>query len=94
MTFPSLPDCRVNLHNIELSRVLSEETLAFSADILIDGEPAGRVRNDGHGGCHTYTLPSTRRALRDEWLRLGGSPDAFEAPDRLVYALLLEEVTP
>jgi hypothetical protein len=46
--------------NIELRKVkhasfASRETDCFSAEVWINGERAGEVRNDGNGGCNVYT---------------------------------------
>jgi hypothetical protein len=30
---------------------MSEETVCFTATVLIDGKPVGEAENDGHGGC-------------------------------------------
>lgn len=37
---------------------LSEETLCFSATVLIDGEKVGTVSNRGHGGSHVFFPPA------------------------------------
>jgi hypothetical protein len=44
----------VSLINFEWCDFMSEETLAFKADLVIDGVIVGECRNDGHGGCANY----------------------------------------
>jgi len=49
------------LRGVEVSKALSEETTAFSADIYIDGHRAGHVRNNGQGeGNFPVILPEAR----------------------------------
>ncbi|PWV47063.1 hypothetical protein [Chitinophaga sp. S165] len=45
---------QIELKRIEYSARLSEETLAFSADIYIDGQKAGYASNNGQGGSTDY----------------------------------------
>lgn len=44
----------IELRSVHYSERFSEETACFDAVIWIDGTRAGRVRNDGRGGCHFY----------------------------------------
>lgn len=44
----------VSLINFEWCDFMSEETLAFEADLVIDGVIVGGCRNDGRGGCADY----------------------------------------
>lgn len=47
---------KIELRKIQVNNRLSEETLCFSADIVIDGKVAGEATNRGHGGCTDYRL--------------------------------------
>jgi hypothetical protein len=49
MRLPNLGNGTVNLSKVEFYPRLSEETLAFAAEIEIDGHK-GNVQSDGHGG--------------------------------------------
>lgn len=42
------------LKNLKIAKFLSEETLAFTATIYVDGKKVGEVSNDGHGGPNRY----------------------------------------
>ena len=44
----------VSLTNFEWCDFMSEETLAFKADLVIDGIIVGECRNEGRGGCADY----------------------------------------
>ena len=44
----------VSLVNFEWCDFMSEETLAFKADLVIDGVMVGYCKNDGQGGCADY----------------------------------------
>lgn len=50
---------RVSLRNLQVAEFASEETLCFSATVLLDGKPIADARNDGHGGC-TFLRPLKR----------------------------------
>lgn len=45
---------QIELRKLRISRALSEETTAYSAEIWIDGQLAFRATNNGHGGCDMY----------------------------------------
>lgn len=45
----------IELKNIKYSEAMSEETLAFIANLYIDGKRAGTAKNDGHGGNTHYS---------------------------------------
>lgn len=44
---------KIELRRFESSERFSEETLAFAADVYIDGTKTFAAHNDGHGGCTT-----------------------------------------
>lgn len=44
---------KIELKNIHYSPHLSDETNAFTADVLVDGQNVGHAKNDGNGG-ETY----------------------------------------
>jgi uncharacterized membrane protein len=41
----------ISLENFEYYERMSEETNAFSADLVLDGEKVGDCSTDGRGGC-------------------------------------------
>jgi hypothetical protein len=59
---------KITLKNFSHSARLSEETLAFTAVVCIDGEKAGFASNHGHGGCTIVNItdPELRKAHSDE----------------------------
>lgn len=40
----------INLRSVKISLALSEETIAFVADVFVNGKKTAYARNDGHGG--------------------------------------------
>jgi hypothetical protein len=47
---------RISLRKLKVAEFASEETLCFTAEVLLDGTPIAEARNDGHGGC-TFLRP-------------------------------------
>lgn len=45
---------KITLKNIKTYEEISDETLAFSATVYIDGKRVGTVQNQGCGGCNEY----------------------------------------
>ena len=41
---------KVELKRLQIYERMSEETIAFNADVWIDGKKAGYAKNNGHGG--------------------------------------------
>jgi hypothetical protein len=42
---------KLGLKNVKIARNLSQETLAYTATVYVNGKRAVDVSNDGHGGC-------------------------------------------
>lgn len=49
----------ISLDNFKYYEEMSDETLAFSADLLINGNNIGKCRNEGRGGCASYYITNT-----------------------------------
>jgi hypothetical protein len=45
---------KITLKSIKYAKFASEETHCFKATVCIDGQRAGTVSNDGHGGSNAY----------------------------------------
>lgn len=45
----------ISLENFEFYERMSEETNAFSADLVLDGINVGNCSNEGRGGCANYS---------------------------------------
>lgn len=41
---------KIELRKVQVYPRLSQETIAFNADLYLDGKKVGRAENDGHGG--------------------------------------------
>lgn len=60
-----------SLKSLKIHRDLSEETLCYSATLLIDGKPAFTCANRGHGGCDTnhqigsHTIAEVEQYIRE-----------------------------
>lgn len=55
----------ITLKNVKHAVFMSQETDCFEASVYIDGKRAGKVSNDGHGGCNFYYPNSLFQALND-----------------------------
>lgn len=65
---------RVELKSLDVARNLSEETLAYTATVYVDGEIGGQVKNRGRGGMSMLSAFVDRR---------GGSPTRKSKIDTL-----------
>ena len=55
----------ITLKNVKHAEFMSHETECFQATVYIDGEKAGTVSNDGHGGANLYIPQSLYLRLRE-----------------------------
>lgn len=46
---------KIELKNVAVNERFSEETLMFQANLYINGVYVGTAKNDGHGGCTSYS---------------------------------------
>jgi hypothetical protein len=53
----------IELRNLEYNPALSEETPAFTATLVLNGKPRGRIRNSGRGGAIHYEDRSAEKEL-------------------------------
>jgi len=69
---------------------MSEETVAFNADIYVDGKKIGDVRNDGNGGCHMYYW-SDRAAgeALEAWAKEQKTEFDFEKLDQILDKIFI-----
>jgi hypothetical protein len=58
---------RVSLPSYKLHKGLSQETVAYSSKVALDGAVIGYAKNDGQGGCD---LVSVDVAHRDAWAQI------------------------
>jgi hypothetical protein len=72
----------LEVKNIQVARNLSDETLAFSASLWLDGRRVGEVRNQGVGGSNTYDVSREDMDRLEELAR--GAGHTFEPVDALV----------
>ena len=52
---PASPMDKYEIKKYKEAKHLSEETIAFSAEIWYDGKPFLHAQNRGHGGCNLYS---------------------------------------
>lgn len=60
---------KVELKNLKIYEGMSEETIAFTADVSLNGKKVAYAKNDGHGGCtfyHTYDIANKPIVLEAE----------------------------
>lgn len=55
----------IQLKNVKHAEFMSHETECFQAAVYIDGEKAGTVSNDGHGGANLYVPEALYLRLRE-----------------------------
>lgn len=55
----------ISLKNVKHAEFMSHETECFQASVYIDGERAGTVSNDGHGGANLYVPEALYLRLRE-----------------------------
>jgi hypothetical protein len=80
----------ITLKNFKYSPSLSEETIAFTADVYADGVRIAYAKNQGHGGCtfvHAYADKSDQ--YKAAVAACGGSLE--EVIDNLVEKVLMEK---
>lgn len=53
----------IQLTGVKHAKFASQETNCFEATIVIDGRNMGKVYNEGHGGCHSYSSDEAYRLL-------------------------------
>lgn len=80
-------DHGITLRNLRVADHLSQETIAFTAEVWVDGEKVGTARNDGHGGCNFYEgQPYQYWKDMSEWLGANMPPMKSQYfPDGLKY---------
>ena len=68
---------KIELTKIKYAAFASEETSCFEAVVIIDGKPAGRVSNDGHGGADRYEPWSLQETINAYAKTLPPLPSPF-----------------
>jgi hypothetical protein len=59
---------KLTLSKLKIHKDMSEETIAFTADIMLDGKLVGHVANKGCGGCNnTYWRDHAKGQLIENW---------------------------
>jgi len=88
---------RVELRAVKYAAFASEETSCFSATVYINGEKAGTVDNDGHGGSNRYstsalhyTLNAIAATLPDYVYTVGDRTESMKQDADMLVGDLLE----
>ena len=87
---------KIEIRNVKHYPDLSEETEAFSADLLIDGKRIGSVSNRGTGGGDDFHGDHAAYDAADRWLRAnrpGWSLEPDCPPDRMMPHTVEDEVS-
>jgi hypothetical protein len=93
-TFES--DTTVEVKGYHPVDALSEETLAFTATIHMDGKRIGTASNEGRGGCNRYSFDSREaeaafQAYAREWAEATGAAEETSEHDDALITFLCEE---
>ena len=68
----------IELRKLAISKTLSEETTAYTAEIWINGVKAFAASNHGHGGCDMYRqLGTVTEHQANTWLKANRTPRIF-----------------
>ncbi|MDE2095708.1 MAG: hypothetical protein KGL39_00495 [Patescibacteria group bacterium] len=80
------------LKNLKEHQDISEETLCFSATIYVNGKKAGKVMNDGQGGCNEYHWTDSILGSQIEaWAEAQATEFDFEKLDQIIDRLIQVE---
>ena len=83
-----------SIKQLSSNPALSEETLAFTCSVYIDGKKVFTAMNNGTGGCHSYhpVKGKTYKEIREAeaWAR-SEHPDEFEPLDFVIDGLVERE---
>lgn len=84
---------KIQLKSLKVANHLSEETLAFSATLYVNGKSIGRVKNSGHGGCNEYDNWPTKemRDAASEWCKAHEGHDGYGEPFGCVLDHIIAE---
>jgi len=77
----------ISLKKVKVSHELSEETVAFTADLYVDDKNVGTVKNHGQGGSHDIYLDP---AHRDLYKKLSNMDTEFLISELVVEVDLLK----
>ena len=86
---------KIELKNVKVNAMFSEETTCFMADVFINGKKVAHAKNDGRGGCTDYyPYEGQRELLRQAELFCKTLPTKpIDFGDRVVeFAQSLESV--
>jgi hypothetical protein len=86
---------KITLTKLKVHRGMSEETLCFEAQVLLDGKPFVRASNRGHGACNEYVpLPGathTVAQVEEHIRRQRNDAKMFEPLDTVIAELIDRE---
>jgi hypothetical protein len=90
----------IALRGLKINKQLSEETTCFSATLMVNGKPAAKIGNRGHGGDNMYDVidHSLMAIFRDyckdqPMIAWGYGPgETMEATDETVIARMMDEL--
>lgn len=79
----------ITLKNLKIHNDMSQETPCFSATIYADGKSAGKVWNEGCGGCNNYHWDDPQLGKRiEEWAEAQPTKFQFEKLDDIISRLM------
>ncbi len=75
----------ITLSDVKIHPDMSEETVCFSAIILLDGKEIGTVRNSGQGGSHVYYWQDRNAGAEiQKWSNTQNTEFDFEKLDQII----------
>jgi len=77
---------KIELKNIKVNKMFSEETTCFIADVFINGKKTAYAKNDGRGG-NTNIQPYVGMSLDEVYNFCKTLPKKFGYPQTLDYLI-------
>jgi len=77
---------KIELKNIKVNKMFSEETTCFTADVFINGKKTAYAKNDGRGG-NTNIQPYVGMSLNEVYNFCKTLPKKFGYPQTLDYLI-------
>lgn len=84
-----LEDYRLSIEKLEINERMSEETMCFSADLVLNGKVIGICSNRGHGGYAEFHLYEYNADFNELTYKVRNVPDyCFPRQTLIIYGVI------